>query len=53
VAERGERKVNVTEMEKEIDALKTWKMKVEMLLRAKIDPNFGKQTEPSSGAGSG
>ena len=39
--------MNLGEMEKEIDKLKTWRMKVEMLLKAKIDPNFGK--EPAEG----
>ena len=39
--------MNLAEMKKEIDNLKTWKMKVDMFLRKEIDPNFGK--EPAEG----
>ena len=38
----GASRLNLGEMEKEIDKLKTWKMKVDMLIRSKIDPNFEK-----------
>ena len=39
--------MNLAEMQKELEELKTWKMKLDMWIRKNLDANFGK--EPAEG----